>query len=321
MDGQCRNHYQLEDFDGLTSNISEISELSTRQDDRYLLEVDVAYPSKLHDKHNKLPFMCSRMKIGNVEKLVLELYYKKRYVIQIRALEQALSHGLVLKRIHRAIEFKQSPWMREYLDFNTKLKTARKNDFEKDFYKLMNNSVFGKMMENIRKHCDIKMVNNEVDYIRAVMKPNFKSRMLYGPDLMGCEMGKMVLKMNEAVYIGQAILDLSKTIMYEFHHDYMIPKYGDRLALCYMDTNSLIYSIETEDFYKDIADDVESRFDTSGYRPDGSRPLPVEHNKKVIGLMKDDLGGQIMSDFVALRPKMYAYKVGNNESKKCKGIK
>ena len=236
-------------------------------------------------------------------------------------MEQALSHGLVLERIHRAIEFKQSQWMREYIDFNTKHRTAAKNDFEKDFYKLMNNSVFGRMMKNIRKHRNIKLVNNEADYLRAVMKPNFKSRMLYGPNLMGCEIGKMVLKMNKAVYIGQAILDLSKTIMYEFHYDYMVPKYGDRLALCYMDTNSFIYSIKTEDFYKDITDDVRSRLDMNNYRPDDSRPLLVGCNKKVIGLMKDELGGEIMSEFVALRPKMYAYKVGNNESKKCKGIK
>ena len=109
--------------------------------------------------------------------------------------------------------------------------------------------------------------------------------------------------------------------MYEFHHDYMIPKYGDRLKLCYMDMDSLIYSIKIEDFYSDISPDVESRCDTSGYPNDGSRPLPVGKNKKVIGLMKDELGGEIMKEFVSLRPKMYSYRVGNSEPKKCKGIK
>ena len=128
--------------------------------------------------------------------------------------------------------------------------------------------------------------------------------------------------MNKPVYLGEAILDLSKTVMYEFHCDYMKKKYdGDKLTLCYMDTDSLIYGKETEDFYKDIANNVENRFDTSGYRTDGSRPLPVGKNKKVIGLMKDELGGEIMSEFVALRPKMYSYKIGSKESKKCKGIK
>ena len=126
--------------------------------------------------------------------------------------------------------------------------------------------------------------------------------------------------MNKPVYLGQAILDLSKTVMYEFHYNYMKHKYADdKLTLCYMDTDSLIYDIETNDFYKDIADDVASRFDTSGYVPD--RPLPVGKNKKIIELMKDELEGGIMKEFVTLRPKMYAYKVGSSESKKCKGIK
>ena len=107
------------------------------------------YPRELHDYHNDLPFMCGRMIINEVEKLVTNLYYKKRYVIHIRALDQALKHGLVLERIHRAIEFRQSAWIKEYIDFNTKLRTEAKNDFEKDFYKLMNNAVFGKKIENI----------------------------------------------------------------------------------------------------------------------------------------------------------------------------
>ena len=144
----------------------------------------------------------------------------------------------------------------------------------------MNNSVFGKTMENIRKHRNIKLVNNKEEYLKNVMKPNFKSGTLLGPDLMGCEMGKVRVVMNKPVYLSQAILDLSKTIMYEFHYDYMIPKYGDRLKLCYMDMDSLIYSIKTEDFYSDISSDVESRFDTSGYLKDGSRPPPVGKNKK-----------------------------------------
>ena len=137
---------------------------------------------------------------------------------------------------------------------------------------------------------------------------------------MSCEMGKVKVKMNELVYLGEAILDLSKTIMYEFHYDYMKRKYNESdLKLLYMDTDSLVYDIETEDFYKDIAEDVESRIDTSGYLPD--RPLPIGKNKKVIGLMKDEFGGEIMKEFISLRPKMYSYRVKNSEPKKCKGIK
>ena len=246
--------------------------------------------------------MCAKIKINGVEKLVPNLYHKRKYVIHIRALAQALEHGLVIEKIHRTIEFKQSAWMKEYIDFNTRLRTAAKNDIEKDFYKLMNNSVFGKTMENIRKHRNIKLVNDKEEYLKNVMKPIFKSGTLLGPDVMGCEMGKIKVVMNKPVYLGQAILDLSKTIMYEFHYDYMKRKYRDEdLTLCYMDTDSLIYSIKTEDFYKDIADDVEARFDTSGYIPD--RPLPVGLNKKVIGLMKDELGGEIMREFISLRAK------------------
>ena len=167
---------------------------------------------------------------------------------------------------------------------------------------------------------ETKLVNDEEEYFRNVRRPNFKSGTLLGPDLMGCEMGKIKVVMNKPVYLGQAILDLSKTIMYEFNYDYMKRKYpDDKLTLCYMDTDSLIYSIKTEDIYKDIADDVETRFDTSGYVPDW--PLPVGLDKKVIGLMKDELGGEIMREFVSLRPKMYSYKVGNSEPRKCKGIK
>ena len=153
------------------------------------------------------------------------------------------------------------------------------------------------------------------------MKPNFKSGVLFGENLMGCEMGKIKVVMNKPVYLGQAILDLSKIVMYEFHYDYMVPKYGlEKLKLCYMDTDSLVYDIKTEDFYEDIVDDVPARFDTSGYCP--NRSLPIGLNKKVIGLMKDELGGKIMTEFVALRPKHYSYReLDGSEDKKCKGIK
>ena len=125
--------------------------------------------------------MCGHMVIGGVEKLIPNLYYKKRYIIHIRALEQALKHGLVLEHIHKAIEFKQSAWMKEYMDFNTRLRTAATNDFEKDFYKLMNNAVFGKTMENIRKHRNIKLITNREAYLKAVIKTNFKSGVRSGP--------------------------------------------------------------------------------------------------------------------------------------------
>ena len=220
--------------------------------------------------------------------------------------------------------------MKPYIDFNSQLRTKATNDFEKDFFKLMNNTVFGKTMENIRKHRNIKLITSRESYLKTVMKSNFKSGVLFGENLMGCKMGKIKVVMNKPVYLGQVILDLSKIVMYEFHYDYMKPKYGENLKLCYMDTDSLIYQIKTEDFYTDIADDVPMRFDTSGYNPDrpcaggtgALCPLPIGLNKKVIGLMKDEFRGTIMTEFVALRPKLYSYrKLDGVEDKKCKGIK
>ena len=308
-------------FKWVDVNPNKISESATRTDKGYLLEADVSYPKQLHNPHNDLKFMCERMKINGVEKLIPNLRDKKSYVIHIQALNQALQHGLRLDGIHRVIEFDQSPCLKTYIDFNTQLRMAATNDFEKDFFKLMNDSVFGKTMENIRKHRNIKLVTTEEKYLRTVMKPNFKSGVLFGENLMGCEMGKIKVVMNKPVYLGQVILDLSKIVMYEFHYNYMVPKYGlEKLKLCYMDTDSLVYDIKTLDFYEDIADNVPARFNTSGYCP--NRSLPVGLNKKIIGLMKDELGGKIMTDFVALRPKLYSYKkLDGSEDKKCKGIK
>ena len=221
------------------------------------------------------------------------------------------------------IEFDQSPRLKTYIDFNTQLRTAATNDFKNYFFKLMNNSVFGKTMENIRKHRNIKLVMTEEKYLCTVMKPNIESGVLFGENLMGCEIGKIKVVMNKSVYLGQAILDLSKIVMYEFHYDYMVPKYGlEKSKLCYMDMDSLVYHIRTEKFYEDIANDAEARFDTSGYSKTDFRPLPISLNKKVIGLMKDELGGKIMTEFMALRPKLYSYKKLNGSGdKKCKGIK
>ena len=219
------------------------------------------------------------------------------------------------------IEFDQSAWMKPYIDFNTQLRAKATNDFEKDFFKLLNSTVFGKTMENIRKHKNIKLVTSRESYLKTVMKPNFKSGVPFGESLMGCEMGNIKVVMNKPIYLGQAIFDVSKIVMYEFHYDYMKQKYNnDKLQLCYMDTDSLIYQIKTEDFYADIADDIPKRFDKSGYCSNG--PLPISLNKKVIGFMKDELGGAIMTEFVALRPKLYSYrKLDGVEDKKCKGIK
>ena len=271
-----------EDF--TTENIDELAKKDKRG---YLLEVDVDYPKGLHENPNELPFLVEKKEIGREEKLVPNLKRKKRYVVHIKALDEALKHGLKLKKVHRVIKFQQSRWMKAYIMLNTRLRKDAKNEFEKDFFKLMNNSVFGKTMENIRNHKDMKLVTSDKKYLKYVMKPNFKDGHPFSKHLFAVEMGKTEIMMNKPVYLGEAILDLSKTLMYEFHYDYMRPKYGSKVELCYMDTDSFVYKIETEDFYRDIAKDVEKRFDTSGYSKDDNRPLPIGKNKKVIDLMKD----------------------------------
>ena len=210
--------------------------------------------------------------------------------------------------------------MKAYIMLNTRLRKAAKNDFEKDFFKFMNNSAFGKTMEN---HKDMKLVTSDKKYLRYVMKPNFSNGFPFFKHLLVVEMGKTEIKMNKPMHLGQALLDLSKRLMYEFHCDCMRPKYGSKVRLCYMDTDSFVYEIETEDFYRDIEKDVKKRFDTSGYSRDDKRPLPIGENKKEISLMKDELGGKIMTEFVALRAKMYAYRKIDKEveEKCCKGTK
>ena len=167
---------------------------------------------------------------------------------------------------------------------NTELRKLAKNDFEKDLFKLMNNSVFRKTMENIRKHRDIKLVATDKKSSKLVSEPNYHNINLISKDLSITEMKKTKKKMNKPNYLGLSILEISKTLMYEFRYHYMKPKYNSNVKLCYMDTDSFIMNIKTNDFYEDIANDVENRFDTSNYEL--NRPLPTGKNKKVIGLMK-----------------------------------
>ena len=203
---------------------------------------------------------------------------------------------------------------------NTELRKLVRNDFEKDLFKLMNNAVFRKTMENIRKHRDIKLVTTDKKRSKLVSEPNFYAMNLISEDLSIIEMKKTKIKMNKPIYLGLSILEISKILMYEFWCDYVKPKYNDNARLCYMDTNSFVMNIKTNDFRKDISDDVDNRFDTSNYGV--NRPLPIGKNKKVLGLMKDELRGEIITEFIALRPKTYFYLMDNGKiDKKAKGTK
>ena len=205
---------------------------------------------------------------------------------------------------------------------NTKPRSDALEDFEKDFFKLMNNSVFGKTMENVPNHRDIKLVTKNQKRNKLVSEPNYHTSKHFLEDLMAIEMRKTKVVMSKPVYLGQAILDISKTLMYEFWYDYLKPKYGDKVKLCYMDTDNFIVHIETEDFYEDIASNVDKWFDTSAYNEDNNRPLPIGKNKKVIGKFKDEMNGKIMIENYNARAKTYAFKLDDDkETKRAKGTK
>ena len=205
---------------------------------------------------------------------------------------------------------------------NTKPRSDALEDFEKDFFKLMNNSVFGKTMENVPNHRDIKLVTKNRKRNKLVSEPNYHTSKHFSEDLMTIEMRKTKVVMSKPVYLGQAILDISKTLMYEFWYDYLKPKYGDKVKLCYMDTDNFIVHIETEDFYEDIASNVDKWFDTSAYNEDNNRPLPIGKNKKVIGKFKDEMNGKIMIENYNARAKTYAFKLDDDkETKRAKGTK
>ena len=225
-----------------------------------------------------------------------------------------------LRKAYRAIELDQEAWLKEYIDVNTELRKKATNDFEKDFFKLMNNAVFGKTMENVRKHRDIKLVKTDKKRNNLVSEPNFHKMKLIDNNLAIIEMRKVKVKMNKPIYLGLSILEISKITIYEFWYDYVKIKYEDKARLCYMDTDSFVVNIKTKDFYKDISQDVNKRFDTLNYTFD--RPLPTGVNKKVTGLMKDELSGDIITEFVALRPKAYSYITSSFiEMKKAKDTK
>ena len=197
------------------------------------------------------------MKINNCTKLVCNVQDKENYPVHILALKQALNHGLKLTKVHSVIEFRQEYLLKPYIDMNTELRKNAKNDFEKDFFKLMNNSVFGKTMENVRNHRDIRVVTTDKKRSILASEPNYHSTKYISKDLLIMEMKKVEVKMNKPIYLGQAILDISKTLMYEFCYDYIKPKYEDKARLCYMDTDSFVIHIKTKDFHKDNASDDE----------------------------------------------------------------
>ena len=256
---------------------------------RWILEVDLEYSAELHEQHNSYPLAPEKkvvkkecmsdyqkrlmkdleLKPPDSEKLLLTLDDKSNYVLHYRNLQFYLKQGMKLKRVHRVLEFEQECWMEPYIRMNTEFRKNAKSDFEKNFYKLMNNSVFGKTMENLRNRVDIKIVrSSETDKIRKLVA----SRLL----------------LNKPVYTGMTILDNSKILMYDFFYNKLKKQYGPNCELLYTDTDSLLLEIETDDVNKDIETN-KNLCDTSDYPKE--HPLYSNANKKVLGKMKDECAG------------------------------
>ena len=304
-----------------------------------ILEVDLEYPNKLHNLHNDYPLAPEKIKVekemlskyckkiadkfnistGLVHKLIPTLSNKQKYVLHYRNLQLYTSLGLKLTKVHRVLEFNQSRWLKQYIDYNTEKRKNAKNDFEKDFFKLMNNSVFGKTMENIRKRVDVRLVTDEKKLLKLTSKPTYVSSKIFNKNLIAVHKIKETLTLNRPAYIGMCILDLSKTLMYDFHYNYIKSKYGKKAKLLFTDTDSLTYEIEANDVYKDFFKDKD-KFDNSDY-PEYS-PFFYKKNKKVIGKFKDEAAGIPIIEFVGLRSKMYSYMKENQKGgKTAKGIK
>ena len=288
----------------------------------YIFEVDLEYPEKLWETHNDYPLAPETIKVNGVEKLICHFKPRKNYIIHYRTLRQCLELGMKITAVHRGISFYQSPWMESYIRKNTELRKKAANNFEKDFFKLMNNSVFGKTIENIRKRQNIHLIDDRKKALKLSSRPNFDRCTIFDKHLVAIHMKNTEVYFNKPVYVGQSILDLSKSLMFDFHYNYIKNKYGKKAELLFTDTDSLMYEIKTKDFYKDIYDDVKDKFDTSDYPSDHPSGIITGANKKVIGMFKDEVAGKQITHFVGLRPKLYSYKVEDEkELKKCKGIK
>lgn len=332
----------VDEQDELYRNADAIAQLRDDAEYGYIFEVDLHYPKHLHDLHNDYPFCAERRQLpdevfditktkkNKIEKLLLTFYDKKNYVVHYKMLKLALRHGLVLKKVHRILSFRQSNWMKSYIDLNIEYRKVARNSFEKEFFKLLINSVFGKTMENLRLRVDIKLANKWDGKFGARMliaKPNFKRCRIFDEELVAIELERTCICMNKPVITGTAVLDISKVSMYTFLYDYLKPKYGDKCKLAYTDTDSFILAVQTENFYEDIQNDYHM-YDTSNFP--SSNVFDIEQkNKKVPGTFTDELDGNVMVEFVGLRSKCYAvrsfnpnsYKIKYGIKKKAKGVK
>ena len=306
-------------------------------DTGYICEVDLQYPFEIHDLHNDYPLAPERMVItpemlsrynmalienlgvkpGKIPKLVPNLKDKTKYIVHYRNLKQYVQLGMKITKIHRILSFHQSAWLKPYIDFNTHQRKLATNDFEKDFFKLMNNSVFGNTMENLRNHRKVELVCKEERLRKVLAKPSVTSFKIFSENFAAVDMIKTNLVLNRPIYLGMCVLDLSKTVMYDFHYNYIKARYGAKAKLLLTDTDSLCYQIETQDIYLDMQNDIHL-FDTSNYPQDHF--LFSNINKKVLGKFKDELAGTPARESIGLKPKMYSLDLGTSQKKVAKGV-
>ncbi len=307
----------------------------------HILEVDLKYPKKLHDLHNELPYcpehvnVSSNMlseytknvakkydiKCGNYTKLIPTLDNKYNYVIHERNLRQAVDAGLKVTKIHKVLQFDQKPWIKDYIEFNTNKRKQAKNDFEKNFFKLMNNSFFGKTMEDKRKRVNVKLVTSTKMLDKYASKPTYVCSKIFDENLVAVHNMQDKIVLDKPIYVGFSILDISKTLMYDFHYNFIKQEYPESDSILhYMDTDSLIYTITTKDIYKDMYKNKEY-FDLSDISIDKLIKYKDDSNKKVIGKMKMEYINSPISEFIGLKSKMYSVKFDSGEeSKRAKGI-
>ena len=309
----------------------------------YILDVDLEYPKELHDKHIDYPLAPQIMNVTadmlsdvqkdiykqynfnkdvkdeDTKKLILNVMDKNNYVVHIQILKYYLKEGLKLKKVNRVISFQQKCWLKPWIDFNTNKRKNATSDFEKDMYKLMNNAVYGKTMENVREHINFELVDTPERYAKCVNNPTFKNRHIINESLVGVEKLRETVKLNKPIYVGMSILDLSKLHMYSFYYDVLKEKYQENIRLIYTDTDSFVLHIKTEDVYDDFKE-IKHEMDFSGY--DKSHKCYDNTNKKVLGKFKDECDGKIITHFIGLKPKSYAFKIHKEkkEEKKSKGI-
>jgi len=301
----------------------------------YIIECDLVYPQHLHDLHNDYPLAPEKLTVtedmlspycrnfGNkfipTEKLVPNLMKKTKYITHYRNLKMYVELGMSCTKIHRVLSFAQKPWMSDYIKDNTIRRMMATTTFQKDLQKLKNNSIFGKTMENVRNRCSVHLVVDEKRARALVARANCIDWSVVNEDLVLISMRPLTVKLTKPIAVGFSVLELSKTLMYDFHYNHVMKKYGqDRARLLFTDTDSLCYSIKTKDMYREMLADMHL-YDTSDYPT--SHFLHSNKNKKVVGKFKDEFNGTPIVEFVGLRPKMYSIVSENKGKMTAKGVK